>query len=66
MQNAFILITKLALCVTTPASSKHVILSNNSIMPNQPEPNLDFERDFRLPLVLKGSVDPIAANIHVH
>jgi hypothetical protein len=49
MMNYFILITKLTLEISCSASFRHGVFFGNGIVPNKPEPDLDFQRNFGFP-----------------
>jgi hypothetical protein len=41
--------TKLTQWITLPVSFQQIVFSGNGIMPNQPEPDLDFQWNFAFP-----------------
>jgi hypothetical protein len=40
---------KLTKGITIPVSFQQIVFSGNGIMPNQPEPDLDFQWNFAFP-----------------
>jgi hypothetical protein len=57
---------KLTKGITIPVSFQQIVFSGNGIMPNQPEPDLDFQRDFAFPQMPEGSIHSISTNMLVH
>jgi hypothetical protein len=66
MMNGLILITKLTFGITQPTSLSYYIFSRNSIVPNQREPNLDFQRNFGFSQMFEGSVNTITGQIFIN
>jgi hypothetical protein len=66
MMNGLILITKLTFGITQPTPLSQCIFNRNSIVPNQPEPNLDLQRNFCFPQMFEGSVNTITRQIFIN
>jgi hypothetical protein len=66
MGNDFMLVTKLAMWTSSPITLQQIIFSSNCILPYQPQPNLDFQRDYTLPQMLERSVQTITAQMFVN
>jgi hypothetical protein len=57
----FFTLTEPAFCVTCPFLFGHVVLGSNGIMPNQPQPDFDFYRNFCLSQMAKRPVYAVVA-----
>jgi hypothetical protein len=56
MMDCFVFSTKLTLGIFCSTSFQNGVFGSNGILPDQPQLNIDFQRDLSFPEMVKGSI----------
>jgi hypothetical protein len=66
VQDRFIFIAELTLCVSNPATFAHVVFGSYGIVPDKPQPDFDLQGDLCFPQMFERTINTITAQIFVH